>query len=429
MKCHPEEELLYAEAEQVMRHLLDAGHEAYIVGGSVRDRLLGRPIGDIDIATSALPEQVTALFRRVVPTGLAHGTVTVVMDHYTYEVTTFRKESAYEDHRRPEEVEFIDDLEEDLRRRDFTINAMALDIEGRLRDPFGGRDDLERRLIRCVGDPETRFREDALRMLRGVRFASLLGGRIAKSTWRALIRQRETLGYVAMERVRDELWKLTAGADPARGWAMLARSGLLRYAKEPLGALAGPAPDGWPRLLCALGSVAGPELRFAALLLGLAAGEAEAKRIVQALRFSGAQQDAVLGVLRAEARLAAGGEAALAGPGGERAWRRAYAEALYACGEDALRGWHACRRALAGVPEERLAPFLRDGEAWLQRITVRRLPDIALTGGDLLQAAARPAGPWLREALEAAWLAVALGDVPNERDKLRKYVEKEWKRE
>ncbi|MEC0064418.1 CCA tRNA nucleotidyltransferase, partial [Paenibacillus thiaminolyticus] len=234
MKCNVEEELLYAESKQVMRQLLDMGHEAYIVGGSVRDRLLGRPIGDIDIATSALPEQVMALFRRVVPTGLAHGTVTVVMDHYTYEVTTFRKESAYEDHRRPEEVEFIDDLEEDLRRRDFTINAMALDIEGRLRDPFGGRADLERGLIRCVGDPETRFREDALRMLRGVRFASLLGGRIAKSTWRALLRQRETLRYVAMERVRDELWKLTAGANPARGWAMLARSGLLRYAKEPL---------------------------------------------------------------------------------------------------------------------------------------------------------------------------------------------------
>lgn len=200
MKCNVEEELLYAEAKQVMRHLLDTGHEAYIVGGSVRDRLLGRPIGDIDIATSALPEQVMALFRRVVPTGLAHGTVTVVMDHYTYEVTTFRKESAYEDHRRPEEVEFIDDLEEDLRRRDFTINAMALDIEGRLRDPFGGRADLERRLIRCVGDPETRFREtpcgccgasgsrrcwaDALPSRRGGRF-SASGRRCATSRWNA----------------------------------------------------------------------------------------------------------------------------------------------------------------------------------------------------------------------------------------------------
>lgn len=156
---------MFTEAHDVMNRLMGNGYKAYMVGGCVRDSLLGRPVSDVDIATSALPEQVLSLFPRVVPTGLQHGTVTVVMPTCTYEVTTFRKESGYEGHRRPEEVEFIDDLEEDLMRRDFTINAMAIDVEGELHDPFGGAADLEQRLIRCVGDAEQRFREDALRML------------------------------------------------------------------------------------------------------------------------------------------------------------------------------------------------------------------------------------------------------------------------
>ncbi|KJB87307.1 hypothetical protein AZ66_13990, partial [Paenibacillus sp. E194] len=229
---------LFREAEQVMNCLLEAGFSAYMVGGCVRDPLIGRPIYDVDIATSAHPEQVVALFPKVIPTGLQHGTVTVVMPQNTYEVTTFRKEAAYEGHRRPEEVEFIDDLDEDLRRRDFTINAMAKDVNGCIHDPFGGQADLRRLIIRCVGTAEERFREDALRMMRGVRFASLLGGVFAKSTWKALRVNRETLAFVAMERVRDELWKLTAGPNPARGWGLLVRSGLLGHTKEPLGALA-----------------------------------------------------------------------------------------------------------------------------------------------------------------------------------------------
>ena len=426
---------LFTEAHDVMKRLMAEGYQAYMVGGCVRDSLLGRPINDVDIATSALPEQVLSLFPRVVPTGLQHGTVTVVMPTNTYEVTTFRKESAYEGHRRPEEVEFIGDLDEDLMRRDFTINAMAIDADGELHDPFGGEADLEQRLIRCVGDAEQRFREDALRMLRCVRFAAILSGRIAKTTWRALCHEKSTLVFVAMERVRDELWKLTAGADPARGWALLLRSGLLQHTKEPLGALASTESTRWQPLLCALGRVTSPELRLALLLLGHEVDEGEAKRIALALRLSGAQQDAVLGVLRAEARLAAGGNAALAAaavPGGAQAWRRPFAQALFACGEDALRGWLACRSALAGVgaagePAAAVQPFLQHGQAWLEDIPVRRLQDIALTGSDLLQAAGRVAGPWLRHSLEAAWLAVALQEVPNEREALLKYAVKEWK--
>ena len=163
-----------------------AGYEACPVGGCVRDLLLGRAPGDWDIATSARPEAVTALFERTVPTGLKHGTVTVLLGGMALEVTTFRGESGYSDGRHPDRVTFGVGLREDLARRDFTINAMALAPDGSVLDPFGGRADLARRLIRCVGEPERRFTEDALRMLRAVRFAAQLGFSLEARTAAAL---------------------------------------------------------------------------------------------------------------------------------------------------------------------------------------------------------------------------------------------------
>ena len=202
------------QAAPVLGRLNEAGFEAYYVGGCVRDAALGRPVSDVDIATSAQPEQVAALFARTLPTGLQHGTVTVLEGGRAYEVTTFRKESVYERHRRPSEVAFIADLRGDLQRRDFTINAMALDISGDIVDPFGGRADLQDGIIRCVGDADLRLQEDALRLLRGVRFASVLGYRIAKSTWRAIVRHRKLLRHIAMERVGVELDKNAGRAFP-----------------------------------------------------------------------------------------------------------------------------------------------------------------------------------------------------------------------
>ena len=152
--------------EKIVKGLCAAGFPAYYVGGCVRDRLLGRPVHDWDVTTAALPEEVMALFEHCVPTGIRHGTVTVFLDGAQAEVTTFRTEGVYLDGRHPSEVRFVRTLAEDLSRRDFTINAMAMDADGNVTDLFGGRDDLARRCIRCVGDPEKRFREDALRMLR-----------------------------------------------------------------------------------------------------------------------------------------------------------------------------------------------------------------------------------------------------------------------
>ena len=174
--------------DAIIKTLEDAGFEARYVGGCVRDTLLDRPIHDWDIASQALPEDVLRLFPHCVPTGIRHGTVTVLLDGVSAEVTTYRLDGAYHDGRHPEGVCFVRSLAEDLARRDFTINAMAMDESGAVTDLFGGREDLSRRVIRCVGEPETRFREDALRMLRAYRFAAQLGFSLDAQTQAAIER-------------------------------------------------------------------------------------------------------------------------------------------------------------------------------------------------------------------------------------------------
>ena len=195
------------EIAAILAKLRAAGHEAQAVGGCVRDSLLGRTPGDWDICTSALPEAVVACFgeENTIPTGMKHGTVTVRSGSVTAEVTTYRSDGAYTDHRRPDAVRFLGSLEEDLKRRDFTVNAMALDASGQVVDLFGGQQDLVAGLIRCVGTPEDRFREDALRILRALRFAAWLGFAIEPETGRAMVACRELLHALSPERVLAEL--------------------------------------------------------------------------------------------------------------------------------------------------------------------------------------------------------------------------------
>lgn len=204
-----------------------AGHSAALAGGCVRDSLLGRRPNDWDVASSARPEEVLALFPRCVPTGLRHGTVTVLSRGGAVEVTSFRAEGAYSDHRRPDRVAFGCSLEEDLARRDLTVNAMAMDAAGNVTDPFGGRADLERRLLRCVGAPERRFSEDALRMLRTVRFSAQLGFGVEAETLRAVRELAPLAASLSAERVRDELIKTLRSPRPELAW-QLVDLGLLR---------------------------------------------------------------------------------------------------------------------------------------------------------------------------------------------------------
>jgi len=205
-------EQLPEAVEEVLARLEGAGYEAWCVGGAVRDLLLGREPGDWDVTTDAEPEAVLALFApRALPTGLQHGTVTVKGDGHGVEVTTYRRDGAYLDGRHPERVTFTRSLPEDLARRDFTVNAVAMDRRGALADPFGGRADLAEGVLRAVGDPEERFREDALRILRGLRFASRLGFSIAPDTAAALRRCAPLLRRIAPERIRTELTGILCG--------------------------------------------------------------------------------------------------------------------------------------------------------------------------------------------------------------------------
>lgn len=212
----------------VIRRLHEDGHEAAFVGGCVRDVLRGIPVADWDVGTSAVPETVLRLFPRAVPTGLKHGTVTIPTRDGPCEVTTYRIEAGYSDARRPDQVEFVGDVTRDLARRDFTVNAMAWDPDtGVLVDPFGGREDLARRVIRAVGDALDRFREDGLRPMRAARFAATLEFDLDRETEAALGPSRDRLALVAPERIRDELLKMLAAPKPSRGFEVLRRTGLL----------------------------------------------------------------------------------------------------------------------------------------------------------------------------------------------------------
>ena len=213
---------------EVLSRLQKHGFQAFLVGGCVRDMVRGEQPTDYDVATDALPDEVERSFRKVVPTGKQHGTVTVLTKGPPVEVTTFRTEGAYLDGRRPSSVEFLANIEDDLSRRDFTINAMAYDpIHGDLRDPFGGQRDLLARVVRCVGDPDARFREDGLRSLRAVRFAAVLGLTIDPLTAAAIPRSLPTFRKIAIERIREEFSKLLLSSRPRFGIELLRSAGLL----------------------------------------------------------------------------------------------------------------------------------------------------------------------------------------------------------
>lgn len=201
-------------AERIIHILQDAGYEAYIVGGCVRDAILGKEPDDWDITTSAKPEEVKALFRRTIDTGIEHGTVTVMFGKEGYEVTTYRVDGKYEDHRRPTSVTFTASLLEDMKRRDFTINAMAYNTEEGLVDHFDGVGDLERKLIKCVGEPKERFDEDALRILRAIRFSAQLGFSIEERTREAIKNQAIFLKDISAERIHVEMTKLLISEHP-----------------------------------------------------------------------------------------------------------------------------------------------------------------------------------------------------------------------
>ncbi|MGO2083584.1 CCA tRNA nucleotidyltransferase [Vagococcus sp.] len=219
----------FEKAIPVMKRLIKAGYEAYFVGGSVRDIILEHAIHDVDIATSAYPSEIKAIFNKTIDVGIEHGTVLVLWDDEEYEITTFRTESTYQDFRRPDKVTFVRSLEEDLKRRDFTMNALAMTIEGNIIDQFEGISSIHQREIRAVGNAEERFFEDALRMMRALRFASQLDFTIETETLEAIKKNAPLLSKISVERIYIEWVKLLLGENRQIGLALFIQTGCFKY--------------------------------------------------------------------------------------------------------------------------------------------------------------------------------------------------------
>jgi tRNA nucleotidyltransferase (CCA-adding enzyme) len=218
------------DVKNILNALKDNGFEAYIVGGSVRDSQIGaHSPKDYDVTTNALPEEIIKLFHKTIPTGIEHGTITVMINGTGYEVTTYRIDGEYLDNRRPEDVTFVSNLKEDLARRDFTINALAFNEEKGVVDYFGGMEDLKNKIVRAVGDPDKRFQEDALRMLRAIRFAASLDFDIEEKTLEGIKTNCDLIVNVSNERIRDELCKMLVSNNSTRALRLLSETKLLGF--------------------------------------------------------------------------------------------------------------------------------------------------------------------------------------------------------
>ena len=379
----------------VLRRLEDAGFETYFVGGCVRDILMGRSPSDFDLCTAAFPEEMQAALSdfRLLETGLKHGTLTVLTHDGAYEVTTFRTESGYSDMRHPDGVTFVRSLREDLRRRDFTVNAMAWNPERGLVDLFGGREDMENRVLRCVGEPEERFTEDALRILRAMRFGAKLGFSIHPDTARAMEKLSANLRFVSAERRFSELFSLFSHPFPEKHITDF--PGVMTCAVPCLSreTIFSAAP-----VLAALPAI--PEARFAALLRNTDAGE-----ILSALKCSRAFRESVLLYIR---------EAALPAPESAPEMRRLLHRLKGASPEPLFALWAALRgKDISPVR----ALYAREKGACVS------IGQLAVGGSDLA-AAGVPLGKETGACLSMLLEAVMDGRCENERSALLALAER-----
>lgn len=438
-----------AETAAVLGRLNAAGFAAYAVGGCVRDSLLGHTPQDWDICTAARPEEIQRCFAdcRTVSTGIRYGTVTVLWAGQPYEITTFRAESGYSDARHPDGVTFLAELRGDLARRDFTINAMAADADGTVSDPFGGHEDLRRGILRCVGTPETRFTEDALRILRGLRFASRLDLQIEHGTAQAMLALRERLALVAPERLHKELDGLLCGAAASRVlrefrtvlWVLLPElrdeDGFRQYNyhhvmtvwEHTLSALGAMEPDPILRLAILLHDVGKPtaftlDKQLVGHFCGHAViGGAMTERALRRLRYDGRTVKTVSELVRRH-------DVCLK-PLTEKRLRRV----LAAYGEEQTRRLLRIRRAdrLGKGTEdaEQVEAFVREAEACLDAALTA---DACLTRGKLavsgreLLALGIPQGRELGAILDRLFAAVVAGDLQNDPHILVQYAQKIW---
>lgn len=382
------------EAEEILEQLESNGFYAYKVGGCVRDLLLGSAVNDIDLATSATPEQVMALFPHVIPTGIKHGTVTVIWKGLSFECTTFRLDTSYSNHRQPDRVEFVTDITQDLKRRDFTINAMAMDRRGNLVDPYGGKEDLQQRTLRAVGNPYERFTEDALRILRGIRFSSRFSLQIEQATRSAMTSLGDLLRAVSTERVRDELHKMISGNHPEQALNLLSTPGLLPF--EDLSQLfASQKIEGLPHGLETLPAAS----RWAGLLLHVGWEQSQAESFLRHWRFS---NHAIQNIIKLFTIAQSTTHTELQGK--RQILEYGLAQMLEGL---KIRSWLTGNGALVDIEQ---------WEAWDSEILIHTPKQLAIQAQDLISTFGRKPGPWIGQVLHILFLQVALHGISNEQE-------------
>ena len=376
----------------VLDRLHGAGYQAYVVGGCVRDTLLGKSPKDWDICTNALPHEMQRVFAdcHVIETGLQHGTLTVMHKHEPFEVTTFRVDGEYTDHRHPDEVVFVSDVREDLSRRDFTVNAMAWSAETGVVDAFGGQEDLQRQLIRCVGEPEKRFDEDALRIMRALRFASVYGFAIDPATDAAIHALAHTLVGVAAERIRVELAKLLCGE--GAGDILRAYPDVLQVIMPQLACV------DWLATVAAVEKAPATEILRLTMLLHQLSPD-EAKAVLVSLKQDNFTRDRVLLLVTHHAY-------------DIRPTRHSMLTALSLLGVEVVRQLLIVRQA-KGVDDDELSAVL---EAVLADGICYTVKDMAVGGRDLMALGAK--GKAVGECLSHLLSQLIAEKLPNDRDAL-----------
>ncbi len=414
--------IMEIEASEVIKVLTDHGFLAFFAGGYVRDLLFNKPVKDIDITTSALPGEVMGLFPHTAPTGLQHGTVTVIMKVHSFEVTTFRTESDYVQKRRPGKIEFVSSLEEDLKRRDFTINAMALNLDGQIIDPFHGKQDVHDLILRCVGNPADRFNEDALRMMRCIRIASEYELEVEEETWNALMVTGTALKHIAMERIRVELERMIEGSFPHKAIELLAASKLVKYFKMD----AGLSLENFEYILQydlnELPKLDHKELRWVYLFILMEIKAGHIREILHKLTFAKRKIDHIHKLLVVHDWIQVH-----YGLSSEWNWRN-WVQGAIQFGKTIVNNWLETvpflnAANLNGINQDLLwlrdfnAGKLQEAAEILQEVIVETVKDLQISGQDLLGIHPIP-GVWIKEILERLLSDVAFKLLPNQKERL-----------
>jgi tRNA nucleotidyltransferase (CCA-adding enzyme) len=393
-------------ALHVMEKLEQAGYQAYLVGGCVRDECLGKIPQDYDVTTDARPEQVMEIFEKVIPTGIRHGTVMVVEQKVPVEVTTFRTDGNYLNHRQPEKVEFVQSLKEDLKRRDFTMNAMAKDRNGRIIDYFDGRKDLDKGIIRTVGNPSERFQEDALRMLRAIRFANQFRFELDPATEEGICRHRDKGSYLSVERVTAELNKMFDADTVSQGFRLLFQTRLIhflppfrRWDLPDEAVKATPQIDPiknrtvrWAYLLCLCGT---RQDQLAERLRQLKLSKKENKEISACFSLASRWKGPVYSMSRED-------------------WCRILLE------EGPETVVNAANLAKLTSSDGRRIPSDSQLVQWWNSLKIHQVRELKVSGRDFIRHCGWEKGPWIGKVLQVLLEQVALGKLPNEKEILLK---------